>query len=128
VRRPTWVTSGTSAIKVSASAPMRLASASAVPGVNTMPSTSEPSLNAGRNARGKNGTLAAAAATASAATAISALARANDQFNTRSSRRLSQATNALSPWSSRFMRGSRYWLSTGVTVIDTSMEASTETM
>ena len=86
---------------------MRLASASAVPGLKTMPSTSEPSLNAGRNARGKKGTLAAAAATASAATAISSFARSNDQPSNFSSHCLSRRTSGLSPWSSRFMFGNR---------------------
>ncbi|MNR15524.1 hypothetical protein D3C85_1320620 [compost metagenome] len=86
---------------------MRLASASAVPGLKTMPSTSEPSLKAGRKARGKNGTLAAAAATASAAMAISSFARPNDQPSTFSSQRFSRATSGLSPWSSRFIFGSR---------------------
>ena len=107
---------------------MRLASASAVPGLKTMPSTSEPSLNAGRKARGRNGTLAAAAATANAALAISHRARGNDQPNTRSSQRLRCATTGLSPWSSRFIRGSRMLQSTGVTVIDTTIDARIEAM
>jgi hypothetical protein len=86
---------------------MRFASASAVPGLKTMPSTSEPSLKAGRKARGKKGTLAAAPATASAAIAISSLARANDHPRTFSSHRLSRATSGLSPWPRRFIFGSR---------------------
>ncbi len=46
---------------------MRLASASAVPGCMIRPSTSEPSLNAGRKARGSVARVAAAAATTSSA-------------------------------------------------------------
>jgi hypothetical protein len=70
------------------------------------PSTSEPSLKAGRKARGKKGTVAAAPATASTASAISSLARPNDQVSSFVSWRLSQATSGLSPWSRRFIVGS----------------------
>ncbi len=59
---------------------MRLASASEVPGLNISDSTSEPSLKAGRKARGKNGTLAAAPAHGQHRhQAIKRLARGNDQ-------------------------------------------------
>ena len=106
VRRPTCVTSGTWRISVSATEPTLLASASEVPGCITNPSTSEPSLKAGRKARGKNGTVAAAPATASAASAINSRARPKDQCSSWVSWRLSHATSGLSPWSSRFMVGS----------------------
>src|SRR5256885_8055575 len=68
-------------MSVSASEPIRLASASDVPGLKTIPRTREPSLKAGRNALGKNGTLAAAPATAKAAAQSSILVR--DRKSTR---------------------------------------------
>ncbi|MNT88590.1 hypothetical protein D3C72_2291730 [compost metagenome] len=86
---------------------MRLASASEVPGLNISDITSEPSLKAGRKARGMKGTVAAASATATAAAASIALARGNDQSRIPVSTRLSRATNGLSGWSSRFIRGNR---------------------
>jgi len=107
VRRPTCVTSGTCKIRVSASAPMRFDSSSEVPGCISIPSVSEPSLKAGRKARGKNGTLAAASATATTAAPSSRRVRPKDQCSKRASQRLRRTTSGLSPCVRRFMRGSR---------------------
>ena len=90
-----------------AAAPSRLASSSDVPGFSISDTTSEPSLKAGRNARGKNGTLATAIATSAATVQTSGRARGNDQASSFSSLRFSHATSGLSPWSMRFMVGSR---------------------
>ncbi len=72
-----------------------------------MPSVSEPSLKAGRKARGKNGTLAAASNTATKAAANSSRARSNDQCSSSESQTFRRLTKGLSPWSRRFMPGSR---------------------
>ncbi len=107
VRRPTCATSGTCRISASASAPIRLASASEVPGWNISDSTNEPSLNGGRNARGIHGTDAAAIRATMPAAASTARARGNDHSSTRESNAFSQRTSGLSGRSSRLMPGSR---------------------
>ena len=107
VRRPTCTTSGTWAISFSANVPILLASASDVPGLKRSDKTSDPSLNAGKNARGKNGMHAAEISTATAAIEISIFARGNDQLRIFSSHRLRYRTSRPSPLWIRGIFGSR---------------------
>ena len=107
VLRPTWMTSGTCSASCSASVPMRLDSASDVPGLSNTLTVNVPSLKGGKNERGKNGTLAATASTTINAPTSRPREWFNDQFSKRASQRLSQAARGLSPACNCFMRGSR---------------------
>lgn len=86
---------------------MRFASASEVPGVNVMPITSEPSLKAGRKARGKKGTEATATSTSTAAAPSTGRVRASDQWSSAVSQAFRRRTIGLSPRCRRFIFGSR---------------------
>jgi len=72
--------------------------------------------------------VAAAKATASAAVPSSTFVCRKDHASTRVSHAFSRLTSGLSPCCRSFMRGSSQDDSAGVTVIETSIEARTDTM
>ena len=94
-------------ISLSAASPTRLDSASEMPGFSTMEMVSVPSLNGGRKARGRLGTVAAAIRTAAPTVANSVPGLAKAQPRSRTFPAFSLRTSQLSCSSSRFRRGSR---------------------
>ncbi len=127
LRRPTCVTSGTCFTSTSACCASTVDSARVTPGLSRMPISKVPSLNGGRKVVGKNGTAAAAIATATAPAVTAALGC--------SSTLQRPAITCLEPGEQARVTvieglhpGKQVKDSTGVTVTETTNEASVETM
>ena len=107
VRRPMDFTSCISRSSRSATSPIRLLSASEMPGLKVMLTVNEPSLNGGRKVRGRKVAASPAAATARPATAMTGRPCPSRPRSRAAFPRLSHLRNWLSCSSSRLRPGSR---------------------